>query len=274
MSEILRSPAALEVPAAIEAIMCEEVGVFAHFLPRAEYHVEPDVTWWITGRPHPMYNGIWLARLAPEGIDRRIAAILAPFKARGVPCGWTVGPTTAPADLAERLEGHGLRLVASQTAMALDLQQMREDFAAPPNLRVTMVRDRDALVAWRQASNRGFEADDEGARTYDTAYLAMGYDDTLPWRHFLALLDDAPVASSSLLLHAGIAGVFGVATIPEARRRGVGAAVTLAALRAARDLGYHVAMLVPSDMGLALYTRIGFRECCTVRHYAWFPSST
>jgi ribosomal protein S18 acetylase RimI-like enzyme len=150
---------------------------------------------------------------------------------------------------------------------------MRDDFATPPNLRIEVVHDLDALVAWRNASNRGFEADEESAGIYDTAYLAMGCSEALPWRHFLALLDDEPVATSSLLLHAGIAGVFGVATIPEGRRLGVGAAVTLAALRSARDRGYHVAMLVPSEMGLALYKRIGFTDCCSVHHYAWFPAS-
>ncbi len=263
-----------EVPAAIEAIMCEEVGVFARYLPGAELHSEPDITWWITGRPHPMYNGVWLARLADGDSDRRIEAILAPFQARGVPCGWSVGPTTRPADLADRLEAHGLRLVASQTAMTLDPRQMREDFAAPPDLRVTVVQDLDALRAWRRTSNRGFEASEEGARPYDTAYLAMGCDAALPWRHFLAWLDDQPVATSSLLLHAGIAGIFGVATMPEARRRGVGAAVTLAALRYARDLGYHVAMLTPSELSRALYQRIGFVDRCRVRHYAWFPPTT
>src|SRR5579864_711521 len=112
---MLRDPADPAVPAAIEAIMCEEVGVFAHYLPGAERHVEPDVTWWITGRPHPMYNGVWLARLALDQIDRRIETILAPFKARGVPCGWAVSPTTEPTDLGSRLEAHGLRMVASQT---------------------------------------------------------------------------------------------------------------------------------------------------------------
>jgi GNAT superfamily N-acetyltransferase len=273
VTEIILDPHAPEVPAAVEAIMCEEVGVFAHYLPGAVRHVEPDVTWWITGRLHPMYNGVWLARLALDQIDRRIEAILAPFRVRSVPCGWSVGPTTVPSDLGSRLGAHGLRLVASQTAMTLDLLQMRDDFAPPPNLRVEVVREMGTLVAWRRASNRGFEADKESADIYDTAYLALGCSEALPWRHFLALLDGEPVATSSLLLHAGIVGVFGVATIPEARRRGIGAAVTLAALRYARDLGFHVAMLTPSEMSVALYRRIGFTDCCTVRHYAWLPAS-
>jgi predicted GNAT family acetyltransferase len=137
-----------------------------------------------------------------------------------------------------------------------------------------VVQDMDALRTWRCTSNRGFEADEQGARIYDTAYLAMGCDMVLSWRHFLAWLDDQPVATSSLLLHAGIAGIFGVATVPEARRRGAAAAVTLTALCYARDLGYRVAMLVPSEMSHALYQRLGFRDRCTMGHYAWFPATT
>src|SRR5271166_1052381 len=174
---MLRDPASPVVPAAIEAIMCEEVAVFGRYLPGAELHTEPDVTWWLTGRSHPMYNGIWFANLALDQIDQRIEAILAPYRARGVPCGWSIGATTYPPDLASRLESHGLRRVASQTAMTLDLRQMHEDFATPPHLRIEPVRETHALEQWRSISNRSFEADEETARIYDTAYLVMGCSD-------------------------------------------------------------------------------------------------
>jgi predicted GNAT family acetyltransferase len=82
-------------------------------------------------------------------------------------------------------------------------------------------------------------------------------------------LHNRPVASASLLYHAGVAGIYGVSTIPVARRRGVAASMTLHLLRVARDTGYRVATLSPTDMSEAIYRRIGFQPYCTLLHYEW-----
>ena len=53
------------------------------------------------------------------------------------------------------------------------------------------------------------------------------------------------------------------------RRQGIGAAVTLAPLLEARDMGYEVGILHASPMGLGMYGRVGFQECCRMSHYVW-----
>ncbi len=60
-------------------------------------------------------------------------------------------------------------------------------------------------------------------------------------------------------------------TVPDARRRGIGAAIALAALREARSLGYQAAVLGTSEMARGIYTRLGFRQYCTIATYAWAP---
>jgi predicted acetyltransferase len=95
----------------------------------------------------------------------------------------------------------------------------------------------------------------------------MGIGHGFPLHHFLGRLDGEPVATASLLPAGGIAGVYDVSTVPEARRRGIGTAMTLATLRAARDLGYQLAFLQPSAMGRPLYERIGFRQRCVCPVY-------
>ena len=101
----------------------------------------------------------------------------------------------------------------------------------------------------------------------------MGFGARLPNRRWVARLGGVTVGTSSIFLGAGVAGLYNVTTLPEARGQGIGAAVTLAALAAARDAGYHVAVLQASPMGFPVYARLGFREVCRIQSYVWEPEA-
>ena len=76
-------------------------------------------------------------------------------------------------------------------------------------------------------------------------------------RGFLAWQDAEPVGCAVAQEGAGATGVFGVGVVPEARRRGIGAALTVAAARA---FPADLAWLMPSDMARAMYEGLGFRD--------------
>ncbi len=79
------------------------------------------------------------------------------------------------------------------------------------------------------------------------------------------------MATATLFLGAGVAGVYFVFTVEGARRRGIGAAVTVAALRGARRLGYGLGVLGSSEIGYGVYRRLGFAERCRIGLYEWQP---
>ena len=93
----------------------------------------------------------------------------------------------------------------------------------------------------------------------------------LPWRYYVGRMGSAPVASAELFVAERVAAVHHVVTVPEARRRGIGSAMTLRLLHDARALGYRVGVLTASPSGIGSYRRFGFREYCEFRRFEWEP---
>lgn len=82
-------------------------------------------------------------------------------------------------------------------------------------------------------------------------------------------LHGKPVATNILFCGAGVASVFGVGTLAEARGQGIGAAITLRPYVNARERGYHVGVLFATEAGVPVYRRLSFREGGTISRYLW-----
>src|SRR5262249_47395823 len=152
----------------------------------------------------------------------------------GVPMGWLVGPASRPADLPARLQARGLQHRVTLTPMTLALASVQAEPVPVPGLTIERVTDAAGLAAWIVAEGRGFQSTGALGRGLAALRRGMGVGHGLPLYHLLGRLDGRPVATASLLLAAGIVGIFDVSTVPEARQRGIGTAMTVAALQAGR----------------------------------------
>lgn len=231
----------------------------------------PELAWGISGLPVYLFNGVARTRLSAEpeaALDEHIAAPLAAFASRPLPMAWWVTPSSRPVDLARRLAAHGLRHSGDEPAMAVDLLTVPEQVSAPPSLSIEEVTDFAGLREAMDIVCASFGEPTTFTQKFVALLAGHELDDSLPFRAYLARLDGVPVATSQLFRAAGIAGIYAVATLPSARRQGVGAAITLAPLLAARALGYRLGILTASAMGYGVYQRLGFEEVCRFSTYA------
>jgi GNAT superfamily N-acetyltransferase len=229
--------------------------------------VDGRVRWTIGGSPIDYHNAVVAADLSGEEADEVIADSLQTMKSHGVPGSWHVGPSMRPADLGRRLTSAGFTHGGGEAGMAVALDELNETPTASSELRITQVDSDEVLATWAGTLARGFGEGEKEARWVEEVFRSEGYVD--PWRHYLGLLDGEPVATATIFLGGAVAGVYFVMTIPEARRRGIGAAITLAALREARDSGIQYGVLGSSPAGRSVYAGLGFREYCTIDLYEW-----
>ncbi|MDP9439676.1 MAG: GNAT family N-acetyltransferase [Actinomycetota bacterium] len=237
----------------------------------AEERDDGRVQWIIGNCPIDYHNAVVRADLSPAEADGEILASREKMRELGVPGSWHVGPAMRPSDLGERLLAHGFEYGGDDIGMAMDLAALGPSPQVPEGFTVERVRDDEGLRAWERTLASGFGEGPVEARWVAQMYGRVGFGDDAPWRHFLGLLGGEPVATSTLFLGAGAAGVYFVFTVEGARRRGIGAAVTAAALREARRLGYGLGVLGSSEMGYGVYRRLGFRERCRIGLYEWQP---
>jgi GNAT superfamily N-acetyltransferase len=78
-------------------------------------------------------------------------------------------------------------------------------------------------------------------------------------RVYVGYADGAAVTTGLGMVTGRTIGVYNIATVPDARRRGYGAAMTMRIVDDGRAGGCDVAILQASDMGKPTYERLGFR---------------
>jgi GNAT superfamily N-acetyltransferase len=256
-----------------KTLVIEENGAqFLMTLGRAAGAEERDdgrVRWAIGNSPIDYHNCVVHAALTQNEADREIEASLQRMREHEVPGSWHVGPSMRPPDLGRRLIAHGFEYGGDDIGMAVDLSALPHEVPVPDDFVIERVRDEAGLAAWVEALGSGFGEGPVEAEWVGEMYRRLGFEG--PWRHYLGRVDEEPVATATSFFGAGVAGIYFVCTVERARRRGIGARITLAALSEARDLGYSVGVLGSSEMGYPVYRGLGFEEYCRIGLYEWRP---
>jgi ribosomal protein S18 acetylase RimI-like enzyme len=248
---------------ALETNMAAFYAAYGH-APGCVVHAASDAVWFYSGIPDPLFNGVLSTRLTAAGVAETVAQLNTQIAARGAPALWWIGPRAQPEQIGALLEQHGLQLVGEVPGMAIDLGAIDSALDLPPELTIQAASGADMPALWARTAGLGSGLPADALEALE--HLETTIDDTSR-RRYLGFVEGQPIATSALVLAAGVAGIYAVATLPAARRRGIGRLMTLLPLLEARRQGYRVGVLQASTMGYPLYEQIGFREVCRYQLY-------
>lgn len=269
---ILTNPTDAELAIAVEENLFDLFRAMAATLPDAEIVETPTLSYHLTPPSNPMFKGIWHTA---EATDALIEETLDWFRARQAPFAfWWVGPRTTPADLPARLLAHGfIENIVGDPGMGVDLHALPEAVTLPEGLMIRKADTPQMLADWRDVFVATFEVPQWAGQAWMDATLAAGIEQA-HWTLYVGYLNGQPVATNILVNGGGAAGLFGVGTLPAARGRGIGTAITLQPLLDARAQGYHAGVLFATEMGHPVYQKMGFRDVpCKIGRYLWINGS-
>jgi GNAT superfamily N-acetyltransferase len=183
---------------------------------------------------------------------------------------WTRGDEPVDRDLAGAAGVAGLEPVFEMPEMVLEGRAKEHPLPSGVELR-RLASAADADSFWRIATSayadNGFPP--EIFRYYED-HSGLVADNAVA---FLADLEGKPVGIAMTIVSHGVAGIYWVGTLAEARGKGIGEAVTTAAVNAGLDLGAEIASLQASPLGEPLYRRMDFETIYRYRLLMRSPPS-
>jgi ribosomal protein S18 acetylase RimI-like enzyme len=236
--------------------------------PGCSLHEKDDLLWFETPIPIIPYNGVLRFQLQAN-VDQRIDSIVEHFARKQAQFMWVVHPSSRPSDLRDRLQSRGLEDVEPILGMARILDHLPELPPWPDDIEIRKVVDeRDASAFYQFAAWR-WHVPDEYKEHYAAIVKGFRFGQSGSKAHmWQAWQAGQPVAKAGMYLGAKSAGIYAVATRPEARRRGLAGTLTLTALHEARSLGHRLAVLHSTPMAESLYRSLGFETVAEFRLFA------
>lgn len=215
-----------------------------------------------TGEPHPLGNFASLSPPCDEADSVREAIDALPEQLPSA----IVLPTDTPAPEAQSLlMQRGLALAEEMPTMGIDAASLRE---APVDAAYDFVRiDASRAHEWGDAFARGYEIPPKIAMKF----AAPALENAPECRYFAGTHAGEIVSTAFIHLEDGLAGIYGISTVPAHRRKGLGAWITAKALCEAATKGYPVGILQASVAGHPVYERLGFRRFGSMLLYVRIP---
>jgi len=250
---------------AIRANLCDFFRLLSRSDP-AEHFENGQFTRWHVPLQHPWFNGVLSSKLPTTDDETMITDAIKYFRDKGISTfTWWLEPHLKRADWEPVLSKYGFDFSNNTPGMAFDLQTLNESLKPIDGFEIRVVKDAESLRTWVNTFIPAYDLPLDWASITYNVWLKSGLD--FPMRSYLGYLNGKPVSTSTVFYGGGVAGIYDVATLPEARGKGLGAALTLQPLLDARQMGYRIGVLQASDMGFNIYKKLGFRHLCQIENF-------
>lgn len=257
-------PAYAELRDRVRAHVVEHLWLFDRLAPGPRRFAGPEAIAVGNAIPSEVSNVLFIT--APVADPTRLIASAQRFFRRGVI--WRVsGPSELAASVGPSALARGFR--AGEPVPLLLLRPIPPAPAVPTGLSIRAVDDPRTLRDFCAAGGRGFGIPPWILRVAVRHVPATTDGSGTTFRLFVGYAGGRPVATSAQVTRDGIVGVSFVSTIPDARKRGYGCAMTWAAIESGRRDGGSATYLQATAMGRPVYEAMGFRWA--EDYYDWFP---
>jgi len=230
---------------------------------RSELLVNAEMIRVSTGVAYPLLNFVARPRFDHRQVDGRIAALVEYFGERHLPFLVYLHPSAMPQDLAYRLGRRGLHHWGIQDAMAVE--RLNPNVRTNPNVQIEVARDPETLAKAAEINAQVYHLPPNAAAHMRAVMMTALYDPAV--YVYLGRLHGIPAGSLVLVLKAGVAGLYGLGTLPEYRGHGVAISLMVRAITDANRLGFRTAVLQAPPGGVRLYRRLGFETYFRVDIY-------
>jgi GNAT superfamily N-acetyltransferase len=236
--------------------------------PGCTLHDESDVLWFETPIPVLPYNTV-LKFQVERDVDSRIDSLVNRYAERGVPQLWIVHPSSLPLNLSAKLQQRGLQEIEIAPCMARSLENLPKAPPLPAGVEIReAIEENDLVELYGLAAWRWGVPDEHRLQLRKMIEKFEIGERASNARFWLAWKDGIPISKIGLYNGSGSAGIYGVATRPEARGLGIASILMVTAMQAAQELGHSLAVLDSSPLAENLYKRLGFTTVAPLRLYS------
>jgi GNAT superfamily N-acetyltransferase len=221
--------------------------------PRGVIEEADGLTTIATSIPYPLFNSAFLDR--PVADAAALAGRVRAFYARAGHPGLLLAEDAAAVERAAPLIAAATMTPGDPIPLML-LAPIPDAPPPPAGLDIRLVADPDTLRTYNDTVAAAFGMPRDWLAILDDPATLHLHD----FVFYLGYLDGAPVATAMRFTSHRIAGVYNVGTLPDYRRRGLGAALTWRAAADGRAEGCLASALQSSAEGFPVYARLGYRH--------------
>ena len=208
----------------------------------------------------PQFSYCIRIHTSEENREETLDQIFSFFEENGNEPMFSLTPIVKPSNIGSSIEARGLAGMPGNAAMAIDLNKFKYEGSFPEGLEIKRVyNDTDTRKFWKIYYD-GYPDNRMIADLLCEGTLYVGYDEDCLVKSYLGYYYGKPVATSQLILTGGVAGLFSIVVLPEARGKGIGTTMTIDVMQKAKDLGYKISLLWATKKGITIYKKLGFEE--------------